>query len=378
MSLSSLDEGKNYVSPYAIDKEQQKRNETLFQNEKAHKISTCISLNASKYIESFTEEFSLSLLGFIWNALYFSVRDAVRKEGIEHEVLKEFLDLSISFFNMKEKTNDAVEYLLFQHSAVMEELEKANINVNTKDGLLRGHQLTLILANSFDSYRGSLIPSKSQENQFLLAAATIQKEVREILSLKIFEPVQTYNRPPAEAKKATKSSSERFLFALAFLLIIFAVLILVAAFSSTEASEPTLATVSVVTQEQQLQEKPRPRNGEVLKGNGSGKSEIKITASTTDDHVVSLKAADGTLRLAFYVRAGQTTTVNAPEERLYVYFASGDKWYGYGKGLMFGEDTVYSKDDELLDFSAGGWEYTLHPVSNGNFSETPIDEGEFF
>ena len=45
---------------------------------------------------------------------------------------------------------------------------------------------------------------------------------------------------------------------------------------------------------------------------------------------------------------------------------------------MFGEDTVFSKDDEMLDFTECGWEYTLQPVYDGNFSETPSNENEFF
>jgi hypothetical protein len=82
--------------------------------------------------------------------------------------------------------------------------------------------------------------------------------------------------------------------------------------------------------------------------------------------------------VAFYVRAGTTVSVGVPADYLYVYFASGNEWYGYGKGLMFGKDTVYSKDDEMLDFSEGGWEYTLQLVTNGNFSQTPSNENEFF
>ena len=74
----------------------------------------------------------------------------------------------------------------------------------------------------------------------------------------------------------------------------------------------------------------------------------------------------------------ETVTVGVPADELYIYFASGTKWYGYGKGLMFGEDTSYSKDDELVDFSEYTWEYTLYPVNDGNFSETPSNENEFF
>ena len=75
------------------------------------------------------------------------------------------------------------------------------------------------------------------------------------------------------------------------------------------------------------------------------------------------------------MRAGETVTVGVPAEFLYVYFASGTTWYG--EDLWFGEDTYYFKDEKRLDFTQYTWEYTLSPVTNGNFEETPIDADEF-
>lgn len=123
---------------------------------------------------------------------------------------------------------------------------------------------------------------------------------------------------------------------------------------------------------------PRPASGTILAGKEYTDSEITVTASTSHDYVVSLKDMLGYDWVSFYVRAGETVTIGVPPHTLYVYFASGKEWYGYGKGLMFGEDTTYSKDDEMLNFSQYSWEYTLYPVTNGNFSETPCDENDFF
>lgn len=124
-----------------------------------------------------------------------------------------------------------------------------------------------------------------------------------------------------------------------------------------------------------------PVSGTILSGK-SGKeyyeSEITVTANIGSSYVVSLKNENGVERISFFVRAGDTVTVAVPAEYLYVYFASGTSWYGYGKGLMFGDATVYSKDDDLLDFTQYTWEYTLQPVYNGNFTELPCDESEFF
>jgi hypothetical protein len=122
----------------------------------------------------------------------------------------------------------------------------------------------------------------------------------------------------------------------------------------------------------------RPVSGTILQGSKYSGSEITITADGGYDYVVSLKSYSGSSYLSFYVRAGETVTVGVPAKRLYVYFASGKDWYGYGEGLMFGKDTCYSKDDEAHDFTEYTWKYTLYPVTNGNFSETPIDQDDFF
>ena len=126
----------------------------------------------------------------------------------------------------------------------------------------------------------------------------------------------------------------------------------------------------------ELTPKSEPVSGAILYGNECyDGSEITVTASSGESYLVKLKTPSGITRLGFYVRAGETVTVGVPAENMYVYFASGDAWYGISD--LFGENTSYSMDDEALDFTEYTWEYTLYPVSNGNFSETPIDASEF-
>lgn len=122
----------------------------------------------------------------------------------------------------------------------------------------------------------------------------------------------------------------------------------------------------------------RPASGTILSGSEYSGSEITIIADSSYDYVVSLKDSSGREYVSFFVRSGDTVTVGVPANYLFVYFASGKEWYGYGKGLMFGEDTEYTKDDEVLDFTQYTYEYTLYPVNNGNFSETPSNEDDFF
>lgn len=120
----------------------------------------------------------------------------------------------------------------------------------------------------------------------------------------------------------------------------------------------------------------RPLPGSILSGSRiTDGSELTVIAPSDSDCVVKLKTSSGQTKLMFYVRSGSTVTVNVPMLPLYAYFAYGETWYGINH--LFGPDTYYSKDDDLLDFSKYTFTYTLHPVSDGNFSDTPIDPSEF-
>ena len=122
-----------------------------------------------------------------------------------------------------------------------------------------------------------------------------------------------------------------------------------------------------------------PKNGEILSGSETKwKSELTVTASSGTSCVVTVKDNYGNECVTFFVRSGSTVTMGVPKDNLRVYFASGSKWYGYGKGKMFGEETSYTKDNNLLDFKKYTWSYTLYPVANGNFKESPSSASEFF
>lgn len=130
-----------------------------------------------------------------------------------------------------------------------------------------------------------------------------------------------------------------------------------------------------------------PESGEILSGdswydyyvgeNGEFIESPTITVSAPNNAscVVKLKTLDGETTTCFYVRAGDTVSVNVTHYEHYVYFASGKTWYG--EDQLFGENTSYYKDSTITDFSQGSWEYTLNSVSGGNFSPTYIDEDEF-
>jgi hypothetical protein len=135
-------------------------------------------------------------------------------------------------------------------------------------------------------------------------------------------------------------------------------------------------TESEHTTENYLIQIEEPLNGEILSGYDDYEgSELTIKSSSNESYVVKLKDIYDEEVMCFYVRAGATVTVGVPAEEMYVYFASGDVWYGMND--LFGNETSYSMDDELKDFENYTYEYTLYPVSNGNFSETPIDAEDF-
>lgn len=140
--------------------------------------------------------------------------------------------------------------------------------------------------------------------------------------------------------------------------------------NSTEKSSSTPAT------------EKEPINGAVLYGKRQPHTGAMITVNASDDQavVVLLKSPGGVPKFAFYVRAGKTITISVPKNTLNAYFASGNSanWCGYGEGKMFGNSTVYSKDDHLLHLSQYTYTYTLYPVTDGNFEQTPIDEDDFF
>jgi hypothetical protein len=119
-----------------------------------------------------------------------------------------------------------------------------------------------------------------------------------------------------------------------------------------------------------------PSSGQILLGiEDEYGSTITVTASVDHSCVVKLKTSSDVTRLMFYVRADDTVKVKVPREDLYVYFASGDTWYG--SNHLFGEETNYMKDKSLCNFREYSMEYTLVSVSNGNFSPKSISEDEF-
>ena len=141
----------------------------------------------------------------------------------------------------------------------------------------------------------------------------------------------------------------------------------------TEATSTTPATCLVCYEMQAL---PLPASGQVFIGADKNcDSYLTISCSSSKSCYIKLKDESKNDVFSFFVRAGDSVEVPVPAETLYAYFSYGTDWYG--PEYLFGARTIYSMDDEPLDFYNYTYEYTLEPVVDGNFSETPIDADDF-
>lgn len=120
-----------------------------------------------------------------------------------------------------------------------------------------------------------------------------------------------------------------------------------------------------------------PASGTILSGYApKDGSQITVSVAPTASCVVMLKDPSGRTLISFFVRSGDTVTVDVPAEMMYVHFASGKTWYG--EEQLFGKDTSYTQDDELTDFTQYTWEYEFDPLSDGKFEHVENDDNSDF
>lgn len=224
------------------------------------------------------------------------------------------------------------------------------------------------------------IMKRINEAYRVLSSPDLRREYDRSLQRVKEQTYQSYQAPQPQKQAPKKKNKDSA--AIITMVIIAAILIgpiLLGAFDNDTNKTTNSSQISKYPEKEETKPPQAviiPRSGDILSGSECfDGSELTITADSGSSYVVKLKTVSGVERLSFYVRAGDTVTVGVPAESLYVYFASGDTWYG--TRLLFGEETYYSMDDEALDFTEYTWEYTLYPVNSGNFSETPIDPSDF-
>jgi len=84
--------------------------------------------------------------------------------------------------------------------------------------------------------------------------------------------------------------------------------------------------------------------------------------------------------LTIFIQGGRNITLDIPLGEYYLKYAFGYKWYGYEH--YFGEETAYSKADEIFDFKivgeqVSGYTVTLYKVIGGNLNTISIEPEEF-
>lgn len=127
-----------------------------------------------------------------------------------------------------------------------------------------------------------------------------------------------------------------------------------------------------------IEPQPLPKTGATNKPNLHGNSPLQIKTNAGSHYWVKIVNSynEKDELASFFIRGGETLDVNLPIGSYVVKYAYGDTWYG--RDYLFGEDTGYSKADEVLEFYHGqGYVIELIQQLNGNLHTTAIDESQF-
>lgn len=132
-------------------------------------------------------------------------------------------------------------------------------------------------------------------------------------------------------------------------------------------------------------EKLRPQNAAVLGGNCKGGYCRIVVQSGSEDALIKLENIDNASQyLLFYVRAGETATLNVRDGSYTLKYATGFTWYGLEE--YFGERTKYSEAQTVVVFKTtyeGNYvhyteqQITLYAVAFGNLSTSVISADDF-
>lgn len=143
--------------------------------------------------------------------------------------------------------------------------------------------------------------------------------------------------------------------------------------STIEQSSPRIATKN-----EMIEAQPLPETGATDKPNLYGNSPLQIKTNSGSHYLVKIVNAYNEQEevVSYFIRGGETLDVNLPTGSYVVKYAYGDTWYG--EEHLFGENTGYSKADEVFEFYHNqGYVIELIQQLNGNLHTTTIDESQF-
>ena len=149
----------------------------------------------------------------------------------------------------------------------------------------------------------------------------------------------------------------------------------------TPTSTPSPRPTAIPTASPEVAD--RPENGSYYSyalqyiSPSSRSSSLTITTPNGYDYCIILVSADDPSRriCSVYMRAGQTSTIRVPAERVLIYDTSapvGSAWYGNNR--YFGSVGTWSTSDEIFDFKRYSWTLTMEKVTDGNWDTEQVDD----
>lgn len=149
---------------------------------KAKQLCNHIWRNSLEYAKSTGSPNKLGFLVYIWVALYYSVLDIVKANNLEQETQKQYIATTGQFYNLDLSNKETLHLIIDRYQTTLDELSKLSINPHEKNGMLKVHQLALILANNRKMYDGSVIPSDSQDAAFMLSTDSVIKYAQKLFA----------------------------------------------------------------------------------------------------------------------------------------------------------------------------------------------------
>jgi len=127
---------------------------------------------------------------------------------------------------------------------------------------------------------------------------------------------------------------------------------------------------------------PLPQTGDNTAPFFNGVAPLTIKTSSAGGHYfVKVVSAGSNLELgSYFIRSGQTLTIQVPLGTYELRYASGRQWYG--TNYLFGPDTSYNKADSLFEFTFDGYQYSGYTVElitqrNGNLRTSKLQPGQW-
>jgi hypothetical protein len=146
---------------------------------------------------------------------------------------------------------------------------------------------------------------------------------------------------------------------------------------------PTLADIEVIASKIVTDRSyDLPRTG-ILRSDNSRSALAPLSIITSPGKNYYIKVVDWISKremLTAFVRGGEPLNVKVPLGQFEIRYAAGKNWYG--EAVLFAEECVFSKCDELFDFVETRDGYTGYTVElilqqNGNLSTQQLDESAF-